>query len=98
MLDHFHIGKGAVRLTSAFEITTMTYMHSLLCRVSPTTHIAARLPSPTLLKVLANTRTLRVMQVSSEKVVSNGCALYVSYPSLCALRLIPPSTVTGPRK
>ena len=71
----------------------MTYMHTLLCRVSPTIRIAARLRSPTLLKALANTRTLRVMRVSSGKVVSNGCALYVSYPRLCAERTISDSNL-----
>jgi len=89
MLDHFHIAKGAVRdLTlspACVRYHSPTYASAVICRVSPTTHIAARLQSPTLLKVPANTKTLQDMQVSFEKVAYNGCAQYVPlYPLLGA--------------
>ena len=85
MLDHFHIAKGAVRVLLRLTSHT-TDVCPRLYRVSPTTRIAARLRSHTLLKVLANTRTLQAMRVSSEKVACSGCARYVLYDLLCAKR------------
>ena len=82
MLDHFHIGKGAVRdmMSSSLCLLDVTHRRmpsGVICRVSPTTRIAARLQSATLFKVPVNTKTLQDMRVSFEKVVCNGCARYV---------------------
>ena len=84
MLDHFHIGKGAVRdlILYVLDITHQRLQSAVIYRVFPTTHIAARLQLPTSLKVPANTKTLQDMRVSFEKVACNGCARYVP---LCLL-------------
>ena len=81
MLDHFHIGKGAVRDMMSSPLCARcrspTYASGVICRVSPTTRIAARLQSATLFKVPVNTKTLQDTRVSFEKVACNGCARYV---------------------